>query len=260
MVTGFMFLNVSTPPFNRLRVRQAVNLALDRRRIVDGYGGPLAAQPTCQILPPQLPGYRRYCPYTAHPAADGRWHRPDLARARRLVAASGTTGMKITVWNTPSPQAAVAETRAAVTALRRLGYRASLRVLPDSTYFTFTNDSRNQAQVIDAGWSADYPSADDFIGKLTCQYFVPRNGSATTDAGEFCDPAFDKQVARAAALQDTDPPAADALWARLDRRLTNLAVWLPTVTPNETDLISRRVRNYQYNPVWGPLIDQLWLR
>lgn len=54
--------------------------------------------------------------------------------------------------------------------------------------------------------------------------------------------------------------AADALWARLDRRLTNLAIWLPTVTPNETDLISRRVRNYHYNPVWGPLIDQLWLR
>ena len=84
--------------------------------------------------------------------------------------------------------------------------------------------------------------------------------SSTTDAGEFCDPALDKQVARASALQNTDPPAADALWARLDRRLTNLAVWLPTVTPNETDLISRRARNYEYNPVWGPLLDQIWVR
>ena len=53
--------------------------------------------------------------------------------------------------------------------------------------------------------------------------------------------------------------AAGALWARLDRQLTNLAIWLPTVTPNEIDLISRRIGNYQYNPVWGALIDQLWV-
>jgi len=261
MITGFMFLNVNAPPFNQLRVRQALNLALDRRHIVSSYGGPLAAQPACQILPPPLPGYRRYCPYTRSPTADGRWHGPDLARARQLVAASGTTGMTVTVWNTPPPpQATVAETQAAVAALRQLGYHASLRLLPASTYFTYTNDSRNHAQVIDGGWSADYPSAGAFIGKLTCSYFAPGNGQATTDASEFCDPALDRQTARAAGLQAADPPAAAALWARLDRQLTSLAIWLPTVTPNETDLISRRTGNYQYNPVWGALIDQLWIR
>lgn len=40
-------------------------------------------------------------------------------------------------------------------------------------------------------------------------------------------------AARAAALQTTDPPAA-ALWAQLDKQLTGFAIWLPTVTPNET--------------------------
>ena len=123
-----------------------------------------------------------------------------------------------------------------------------------------TNDSRNHAQVIDGGWSADYPSADDFIGKLTCSHFTLRNGQATTDASEFCNPALDQQIARTAQLQTTNPPAAGALWARLDQQLTNLAIWLPTVTPNETDLISRRTGHYQYNPVWGALIDQLWVR
>jgi ABC-type transport system substrate-binding protein len=260
MSTSFVFLNVNAPPFNDPRVRQALNLALDRGRIVDGYGGPLAAQPACQVLPPGLPGYVRYCPYTRDPGADGTWHAPDLARARQLVAASGTIGMQITVWNTPTPPTAVNETRAAVTALRQLGYRASLRLLPDSTYFAYTNDSRNRAQVIDGGWSADFPSADDFIGKLTCNSYVPGDGLATTDASEFCDPALDRQIARAAALQTTDPPAAATLWARLDRQLTDLAIWLPTVTPSETDLISRRAGNYQYNPVWGVLIDQMWVR
>ena len=168
--------------------------------------------------------------------------------------------MQITIWNAPTPQGAVNETQVTVTALRKLGYRASLRLLPYSTYYTYTNDSRNHAQVIDGGWSADYPSADDFIGKLTCNYFVPRNGVATTDASEFCDPPLDRQITRAATLQATNPPAAAARWAQLDRQLTDLAIWLPTVTPNEADLLSHRVRNYQYNPVWGALIDQLWIR
>jgi YVTN family beta-propeller protein len=261
METSFMFLNVRAPPFNDIRVRQALNLGLDRGRIANSYGGPVAAQPTCQVLPPGIPGYRGYCPYTRDPSGDGRWRAPDLSRARALVAASGTEDMKVTVWNINGPpQAAVDETRDAVAALNELGYHASLRLLPDDTYFTYTGDSRNKAQVIDGGWSADYASANDFIGKLTCSYFTPRDGLDTTDDSEFCDPAFDKQVARADALQTNDPQGADAVWAQLDDELTNLAIWVPTVTPNEIDLVSRRVSDYQYNPAWGVLLDQLWIR
>ena len=43
-------------------------------------------------------------------------------------------------------------------------------------------------------------------------------------------------------------------------QLTDQAVFLPTVTPNEVDLVSRRAGNYQYNPVWGVLVDQLVVR
>jgi len=260
MATNDLVMNVTAAPFDDIRVRRALNLALDRGRIVAGQGGPLAATPTCQILPPGMPGYRRYCPYTRDPGPDGRWHSPDLARAKRLIAASGTAGMKVTVWDSTAPDNAVKEGRITAAALRQLGYRATLRQLPDSTYFTYTNDSRNHAQVIDGGTGPDYPSANTFIGGSTCAYFVPGDGVANRDPTSFCDPAFDRQVARALALQQTNRVAADALWARLDRKLTDLAIWLPTVTPNETDLISKRVRNFKFHPLWGPLIDQLWVR
>jgi len=256
MNTGFLFLNVHAPPFDDLRVRQAINLALDRSQIVAGFGGPAAATPTCQLLPPQLPGYKRYCPYTRDPIPAGRWHGPDLARARRLVTASGTKGMKVSVWDLAGGPPI--EGTPPVEALRRLGYRASLRILPEARYFRYTDDSRNHAQIIEGGWSADYPSSNDFIGKLTCAYSIPR--SSTVDSSDFCDPAFDHGVAVAAALQTTNPPRAARLWSRLDHEVTDRAILLPTVTLNTTDLLSKRVRNYHYNPVWGALVDQLWVR
>jgi peptide/nickel transport system substrate-binding protein len=260
MITGFMFLNVNVAPFNDVRVRRALNFALDRQAIVKAYGGPIAARPTCQILPPRIAGVPALLPL--HHGAERRRSLastgPDRGpTAGRCLSHKRNDGHRL---ERPHPQAAVDETRAAVTALKELGYHASLRLLPVSTYFTYTNDSRNRAQVVDGGWSADYASADDFIGKLTCGYFVPRDGLDTTDASEFCVPPFDKRAARAAALQTTDPPAADSLWARLHHELTDLAIWVPTVTPNEIDLVSRRVGNYQYNPVWGALLDQMWVR
>ena len=32
------------------------------------------------------------------------------------------------------------------------------------------------------------------------------------------------------------------------------------MTPKTTDIVSKRVGNYQYHPVWGVLLDELWLR
>jgi peptide/nickel transport system substrate-binding protein len=261
LVVDFFFLNVRARPFDDIRVRQALNYAIDRERVVDIYGGTDTAEPTCQLLPPQMPGFRRYCPYTRGPRRSGNWTGPDLRRAHRLIAASGTKGMPIGVWTTPRPQIGADQGRYLTGLLRRLGYRASLHLLePDARFFDYTNDSRNRAQVISGGWSADYASPSAFISKMGCGFFAPGSASNTTNASEFCDPDLDRRATRAEALRATDPGGAYAAWARIDRELTDRAVWLPTVTPKTTDILSKRVGNYEYHPVWGVLVDQLWVR
>ena len=84
-------------PFDRLAARQAVNDAINRATVVTRNGGPLAVQATCQILPPTMPGYRPYCPYTVSPSASGAWTAPNLALAERLVRKSGTRGDRVTL-------------------------------------------------------------------------------------------------------------------------------------------------------------------
>ena len=94
--TLFIVLDTETPPFDNVDVRQAVNLALDRDRVVQISGGERTNLPTCQQLPPNFPGYEPFCPYTIDPDPDGLWTAPDLEEAQRLVDSSGTKGMRVT--------------------------------------------------------------------------------------------------------------------------------------------------------------------
>jgi peptide/nickel transport system substrate-binding protein len=249
LAVEYFVLNTRVAPFDDVRVRRALNLAVDRRDVVALWGGADAAAPTCQILPPNLGGYRRYCPYSY-----------DLQRARRLVADSGTKGMRVRVWDTITPKIFHDEGVIVVRALRMLGYRASLKLVPNAAWDRIIgHTAQTHAQVLSGGWGADFPSASEFIQlKLSCSEFHPEREHNSNPG--FCDPAIDRQINRALALQVSRPTEANALWARIDHELVDRGVWLPLVTPRTTDLVSKRVGNYQFHPLWSVLIDQLWVR
>jgi YVTN family beta-propeller protein len=248
----FLPLNTHVPPFNDVRVRRALNLALDRRRIVEMYGGPTVAAPTCQPLTPGIPGYRRYCPYTRDPRSDGDWSMPDLTRARELVAASDTRGERVDVWGT-TDEVAIPRQEAAYVAsvLSSLGYRTHLHLAPISQ---ITMAMRRRFQLsVDGDWSAEYPDPSSYIPR-----FFGCEGGLTN--GYYCDPRLDRQMREASLLELQSPERADATWTAVDRRLTDQAVWAPTVSLHAVELVSPRLRNYQFNPVWGFVADQVWLR
>ena len=100
-------------------MRRAINYAIDRAKIAQLLGQD--SQPDCQILPFGLPGYRPYCPYTIDPNPSGAWKAPDLAKAEQLIAASGTRGTPITIWNL-NPQGSGMLDPYLVSLLDRLGY------------------------------------------------------------------------------------------------------------------------------------------
>jgi YVTN family beta-propeller protein len=254
--TAGFFLNTRVPPFDNVIARRALNYAVDRARAVDLAGGPDLAQPTCQILPPNFPGYRRYCPYTLNESASDGWTAPDLATAKQLVAASGTRGMRVTVW-AYLPFKSLGPYMAGI--LRSLGYRASVKVL-GGDYFYAAQDSRRRVQIGFVYWAADYPAASDFLNTLlSCGAFRP-NTAFNQNLAEFCDPSIDRQTKRALTVQSTNPRAAGELWARVDRQMVDRAPWVPLVNTKVVDFLSKRVGNYQYNLQWGMLIDQLWVR
>ena len=239
--TVALWLNTRLPPFNNLRVRQALNYAVDRNRLVALAGGPDVAQVSCQVLPPNVGGFRRYCPYTLQPNPAGTYNGPDLAKAQRLVAASGTEGQPVTVWfyNIPIGRADGAYI---VSVLRSLGYDAHLRLVPQ-VGSTWQPD--RQAGI--GGWAEDYPSANDFFStQFACNAYDPAQPGQNSNTSGFCDPHVDAEIARASEFQASDPPAASRLWTKIDRQITLRAPWVVIRSALETDFVSRRTGNYTY--------------
>lgn len=250
--TYFLVLNSEIAPFDDVAVRRALNLAVDRDRVVRILGGERAARPTCQHLPPNFPGYEPYCPYTEDPGPDGIWTGPDVAEARRLVRRSGTSGMEVTFeyppyyWDPDGSELG----NYTVELLEDLGYRGKVeRVSPGAFYA-----ANNRFQIALDAWGSDYPAASNFVvNRFTC-------GSSITPDEGFCDPEFDRTVGRALRVQVADPSKGGAIWASIDRTVVDEALYVWLVNQTTVDFVSSRVGNYQYTSTWGVLLTQLWVR
>ena len=250
-ITDYIALNTRLPPFDDLRARQALNFAVDRQRLTALTAGQSLGVVTCQVLPPNFDGYRRTCPYTADPNRAGTWTAPDLARARKLVRLSGTAGEAVTFWIPRWINFGAASGRYVVSVLDSLGYRARFRFAPDP----YVVEDKLRVQAGFGAWYADFATPAGFIGS----YNKADLANNTNDA-EFCDPAIDREIERAELLQTSAPEAASRLWAKVDSDLVDQAPWVPFANGDVVELVSSRVGNYQFNPQWLTLLDQLWVR
>jgi peptide/nickel transport system substrate-binding protein len=249
--TEYLFLNVREPPFDDVRVRRALNFAVDRRHVVR-LVGPRLAEVTCQLIPSGMPGHEPVCPYTRGPAATGGWTAPDLSRASKLVAESGTTGARVDVWGARGWSEDVV--RYAARVLRQLGYRARARFKPDiGQYFMYL--AANPPQAGYTGWIADFLTPSNFIAPtLSCDQ-TPHD--TASNPSRFCDARLDSLIDRATA---SDGSEANELWAEADRRIVRAAPIVPLVNRRSVLFFSDRVGNVQQHPQLGPLLDQLWVR
>jgi peptide/nickel transport system substrate-binding protein len=242
-----LWLNTRLAPFNDVRVRQAFNLAVDRNRLAQINAGGVA----CQYLPPSVNGYSYYCPYNG----------PNLPKARRLVAESGTKGQSITIWIYDIP-AGHQNAAYLIPVLKSIGYKARVEYVPHDGRPTW----RPGRQVGVQGWGAgDYPSASFVFHAFLCSS-ITSNPKTNGNFAGLCDRRLDAQIARAVSLETTNPAAAAGAWHRADRMLTDEAPWLPMKVFLSTDFVARRVGNYRYcwlsgtSGLTGACLDQLWVR
>jgi peptide/nickel transport system substrate-binding protein len=256
----YFALNTRTPPFNNLKARQAINYAADRNAYVKIGGGPSLAVPTCQILPPNFPGYKPYCPYTAG-SDTTKWTGVDLAKAKQLVQQSGTSGMKVVV-NSASDDTSKALAQQMVSDLDKIGYKATTQLLTGSIQYPYVQNSNNSSKwnVAWSAWYQDYPTPSDFLNVLTGCGSIHPHSDASPNIAAFCDKTIQAQMDKALSLAQTNPTEANSIWAQVDHAVTDQAPWVDMYNPKQIDFLSSRVHGYQWNPQWYILIDQQWLK
>ena len=250
-------MNTNLAPFDDVRVRQAVNYAIDRDALVGLFGGEVLAQPVCQILPPEFPGHVDNCIYTEDPGPD--WIAPDMEKAKALVAESGTAGEKVTVIVEDNATARAIGTYLQ-SVLAELGYDSTVKAISPNIQFTYIQNTDNKVQISVSQWYMDYPAASNFLNVLlSCASFTPGSDASINIAG-YCNEEIDAKMKAAMAQSITDPDGANKEWAKIDTAFMEQAPLAPLFTPKNVDFTSERLGNFIFSNQFRWVISQSWVK
>jgi ABC-type transport system substrate-binding protein len=226
--TGYVSMNVRIKPFDNKKVRQAVNMAINKQRICKIINN--RAVPANQPLPPAMPGYDKN--YKGYPF--------DPAKAKALMAEAGfADGFTTELYanNTdPNPRIAQAIQRD----LAEIGINAEIKTLAQSTVIA-AGGEEDQAPMIWSGgmaWIADFPDPSNFYGPILGCGGAVKGG---WNWSWYCNEELDALAAKADAMSD---PALKAeredLWRSIFIKLMDDAPWAPVF--NEQRFTMRAAR------------------
>ncbi len=222
--TYYFFMNTRTPPFDNVKVRQAVNYGIDRNALVRLFGG--LATPTENVLPPTYPQYKKHDLYPYN-----------LAKAKQLISAAGATGKAVTVWGS-NRETSKKPVQYLQDVLNKMGLKASIKIIDASIYWTTIGNQKTKAQIGFADWFQDYPHPLDWFDVLL-------NGERITSThnnnySNFNDPAVNKEI-DALKQQPTLSSSVNDRWAALDQKLMQEAAWAPYINRQFTDFFGSKI-------------------
>ena len=223
--TYYFWMNNQKAPFNDVRVRQAINYAIDPEALNRVFGGRL--HPTQQILPPGMPGYQEQKLYPG----------PDLAKAKRLLAEANPADKNITVWTDDEPdRKRIGEYYHDL--LTQLGFNAELKVIAGDVYFTtIGNETTPDLDTGFADWFQDFPHPDDFFRPLlNGKNILPTNNNNYSHVDIPANNAKMDQLRQQQLSDDVKRQYGD-----LDKAYMEQAVWAPYGNEQYATFVSNRL-------------------
>ncbi len=221
----YLGLNVTRPPFDDPKVREAFTLLIDRAKLAEATlsGG---AQPAYGVLPPGMPGYD---PAITPVGAD-----PERARALIAESRYGSVAALPPIVAYGSQAGTLRDVAKEI-----LGLTIEVRDYESSGDY-FAALSQAQFQIYGSGWIADYPDPENFLDVLF------RTGSGenhTAYASAEVDALLDQ------AAVETDAPKRYELYRQAERRILADASMVPLYHDVAHTLIKPYVRGLEVTPM-----------
>ena len=238
--TFYYFMNTRAAPFDNLKVRQAVNYAINREALVRIYGG--LATPTENVLPPTYPQYKKLNLYPYN-----------LAKAKSLIKAAGATGANVTIWTDDNESRRAPEAGQYLQGvLKSIGLNATLKEVHAAVYWTTIGNQATKAQIGFADWFQDYPHPLDWFDVLL-------NGQRITQThnnnyANFNDSAVNAKI-DALKKQPVLTSSVNSQWAGVDKAVMAQAAWAPYINQQGIDTFNSDIDlscyvfhvNYQFD-------------
>jgi peptide/nickel transport system substrate-binding protein len=238
--TFYYFMNNRVAPFDNVKVRQAVNYAINREALVRIYGG--LATPTENVLPPTYPQYKKLNLYPYN-----------LAKAKQLIKSAGATGAAVTVWTSNNTSRHAPEAGQYLQGvLKSIGLNAKLKEINAAVYWTTVGNQATKSQIGFADWFQDYPHPLDWFDVLL-------NGNRITQThnnnySNFDDSAVNAKI-ESLKKQPTLTSSINSQWAQVDAAVMKQAPWAPYLNQQGIDTFNSDIDlscyvfhvNYQFD-------------
>ncbi|MEP9372378.1 ABC transporter substrate-binding protein [Mesorhizobium sp. KR1-2] len=250
--TGYVTMNVKIAPFDNVKVRQAVNMAINKDRIVRIING--RAIPANQPLPPSMPGY----------AKDYQGYQYDVEKAKALLAEAGLPDgfeTELFVANT-DPQPRIAQ--AIQQDLAAIGIKASIKALAQANVIAAGGEPDGAPMIWSGGmgWIADFPDPSNFYGPiLGCGGAVQGGWNWSW----YCNEDLEKKATEADSIVDPAKQGErEAMWRDIYVKIMEDAPWAPVFNEERFTIRSSRIGgadNLFVDPVHIPVnYDQVYAK
>lgn len=231
--TTFMVLNTTKGPLADLKVRQAINYAMDKQSIMTATGGPALAEFASDMLTPSVPGREVFDLY---PTKDNAG---DIAKAKAMLAEAGyPNGFKIVMDARGIPKWK-SQAEAVQASLAKVGIEVSLNVIDAAKYYEAISTPSQQHDAAVTGWCSAWLSGDALMRPLFDGTRIREKGN--WNVSMLNDPAINKAFADAAMIADITKQ--DAAYSQLNKQIMELAPVVPLLRDTPLQMVGANIGN-----------------
>jgi peptide/nickel transport system substrate-binding protein len=273
--TWFVFMNLSTPPFDDIHVRKAANFVMNKAGILRAWGGTTFGQIATHVMPPSVINDtlgQDFNPYASpNFAGDEAKAKEEMKQSKYdsnkdgVCDASACKGLIMVNRNTPPWTNAEP---VVVDSLAKIGIQVKPRELAD--HYTAVQTVKNQIPIgMDTGWGKDYPDAATFGAPLFGgPNIVPTNNSnygligLTPEKAKTLGikvpagmtfPSVDADIAKCSQISvETQSDQRVACFVDLDKKImTEVVPWVPFLWSQVVTTTAPSVTKYEFDQFSG---------
>ncbi|MBN8954619.1 MULTISPECIES: ABC transporter substrate-binding protein [unclassified Rhizobium] len=242
--TNFLFINTVSDnnkgALKDIRVRKALEYAIDKAAIVQQWGGPKVAEPATGIFGLGVLGHHKFDLYPS-PESKG-----DPEKAKALLAEAGFPNgitLKMPYRNKDLEVATAATIQAS---MARAGIKLELAPVTAADYYSKfmtnpVNTKNGTWDIAPVGWTPDW------VGGAARSVFQPQftfNGTHQTyNYTDYNNPKANETAAKA--INATTPEETGKLWAEVDEMVMADAPVVPLIANKNPRYRSEAVKNFQ---------------